>query len=95
MTPEAWVLSAIGLAITTLGTVAVFRKGAGDSIDHKRETEIARLDARLTIVEHDASLTARVAYRAMRYIERLPDAPAFDVTDEELEAIERTRPLVN
>lgn len=93
MTPGEIILALTGLAITTLGTIAVFRGGAGDRIDKKREIELTRLDKRLTIVENDSRLVAVVAWRAVRYIESL-GGPEFAISKEELDALERTRPLV-
>lgn len=86
------ILGILGTIGTLLAIVAVFRKGSADSIDKKRETELARLDTRLTAVEHDLNLVAPVAWRAVRAIR--DSGIEFPVSEDEMDALERTRPLV-
>lgn len=93
------ILAAIGFVLTLLGIVAVFRRGTTDSIDRKRESELTRLDNRITevetelqVVRKDSRLVAAVAVRAIRHIEQV--GGPFPVSEEEEEALERTRPLI-
>lgn len=101
MTAGEIILAIVGFAITVLGTLAVFRRGAGDSIDRKRESEITRLDRRvdevvqeLEGVVKDSRIVAGVAVRAIRLIEQ-GGSIKFPISDAELEALERTRPLLH
>jgi hypothetical protein len=101
MSPEAWVMAAFATVITGLGILSTLRGGREDRIDRKRSSEIERLDkdvielrADMEVVKKDSRLVAGVAIRAIRVIEK--DHPGtFTITTEELEAIERTRPLVS
>lgn len=99
MTAGEIILALVGFAITLLGTIAVFRRGAGDSIDRKRESEIVRLDRRvdeiaqeLHSVTRDAHLVASLAVRAIRAIEKIGTVN-FTMKSDEREALERTRPV--
>jgi hypothetical protein len=101
MTPETWVLAILGFIGSVLMGVLVFKGGREDRIDKRRSSEIDRLDgdvkelrADMDVVKKDSRLVAGVAIRAIRVIEQ--DHPgSFPMTDEELEAIERTRPVIN
>jgi hypothetical protein len=101
VTPGEVILAVLGFVGTVLGIVAVFRRGREDSIDRKRESEIERLDGDLKELRKevdgwrlDSRLVAGVAVRAIRAIQALPGAPAFSLSNEERDALERTRPVI-
>jgi hypothetical protein len=107
VSPEEILLAALGVVVTLFGSILVFRRGADDSIDRKRESEIERLDKRinetqaelqetkndLADVKVDGRIVASLAIRAVRWIEDHSDT-TFAVSNEEREALERTRPAV-
>lgn len=103
MTLEATLIAIFGLIVTVGGGLFVFKGGREDRIDRKRATEIERLDKDISelrdgldSVRRDSRLVASVAVRAIRYIEEHETGgiQQFPISDDELAALERTRPLV-
>ena len=100
MTPEAVILACLGVIVTVLGSVLVFKGGREDRIDRKRAGEIERLDGDIKELRQDidsvragSRLVASVAIRAIRYIEHEGGEP-FPVSELERDALERIRPVV-
>ena len=92
------ILSLAGILALGLGTIAVFLTGANNRIDSKRESELTRLGDEvgelrgdIAFLRGDVGTLARIAVRAVRSIQS--GGGVFPMTEEEQEALERTRPL--
>lgn len=84
-------LTLLGVLIALISIVAVFRTGANSRIDARRESELGRVYARLDVVEETQGVIVRIAVRAIKQIET--SGGTFEMSEEEIENLERTRPL--